>query len=395
MRPVTDRLRISREKLAYIVDSTAAPVACLAFVTTWIGYEVGIIGAAVRQIADFNESAYSIFLHSVPYSFYPWLAIFFVLATAWTQRDVGPMHRAEWRSRQTGEVTGGGANVPAAADGDELKPVEGRPHRPINAIAPIIVLVAGVVTGLFLTGEGSSLREIVGSADSYAALMWASLAGVLVAAALSVGQRVLTVEQTIDAWYAGLKSMLFAIIILVLAWALSDVTAALHTAPWLVSVLGEALPAAIVPALIFVLSAATAFATGSSWGTMGILMPLVVPLVWAVLVSNGAADPAHYHILYSTVACVLAGAVWGDHCSPISDTTILSSLASGSDHIEHVRTQMPDALTVGVVGVTLGTVPAGFGVPWWVGLLVSGGVLVLWLRVFGRRADEPPTSGRD
>ncbi len=391
MRPVTDRLRISREKLAYIVDSTAAPVACLAFVTTWIGYEVGIIGTAVNQIPGFDESPYSIFLHSVPYSFYPWLAIFFVLATAWMQRDVGPMYEAERRARHTGHVFGPGAKVDAAMDGDELKPPDGRPRRAINAVLPIVVLVGGVVTGLFLTGKGTSIREIIGDADSYAALMWASLAGVVVAAGLSVGQRILTVEQTIDAWYSGLKSMLFALIILVLAWALSDVTAALHTAPWLVSVLGEALPPAIVPALIFVISAATAFATGSSWGTMGILMPLVVPLAWAVLVANGVAGPEYHHVIYSTVACVLAGSVWGDHCSPISDTTILSSMASGCDHIEHVRTQMPYALAVGVVAVGLGTVPVGFGVPWWASLLLSGAALVLWLRVYGRRVDQPDT----
>jgi hypothetical protein len=124
-----------------------------------------------------------------------------------------------------------------------------------------------------------------------------------------------------------------------------------------VSVLGETLPPGVVPAIIFVLSAATAFATGSSWGTMGILMPLVVPLVWAVLLANGVADPSNYHIIYSTVACVLAGSVWGDHCSPISDTTILSSMASGCDHVEHVRTQLPYALVVGTVAVLIGTLP--------------------------------------
>jgi Na+/H+ antiporter NhaC len=139
----------------------------------------------------------------------------------------------------------------------------------------------------------------------------------------------------------------------------------------------------VVPAIIFVLAAATAFATGSSWGTMGILMPLVVPLVWAVLVQNGMDGPGHYHILYSSVSCVLAGSVWGDHCSPISDTTILSSMASGCDHIEHVRTQLPYALSVGTVAILFGTLPAGFGMPWWVGLLVGGVLLFGLLRLVG------------
>jgi len=215
--------------------------------------------------------------------------------------------------------------------------------------------------------------------------MWASLVGALSAALLSIGQRILTLHETVEAWYAGLKSMLFAMIILVLAWSLSSVTEVLHTADFLVSILGEALHPGAVPALVFVLSAATAFATGSSWGTMGILMPLVLPLTWAVLLANGVADPGHYHIIYSTVACVLAGAVWGDHCSPISDTTILSSMASGCDHIDHVRTQLPYAVLVGGVGVLLGTLPTGFGFPWWASLPLGAVVLVVVHRYLGKR----------
>ncbi|MFW5955373.1 MAG: Na+/H+ antiporter NhaC family protein, partial [Rhodothermales bacterium] len=203
-----------------------------------------------------------------------------------------------------------------------------------------------------------------------------------------VSQRILNIDETVEAWYSGLKSMLFAMIILVLAWSLSSITEVLNTADFLMSVLGEALPVGVVPALIFVLSAATAFATGSSWGTMGILMPLVVPLAWAVLMANGMADPAHHHIIYSSVACVLAGSVWGDHCSPISDTTILSSMASGCDHIDHVNTQLPYAVIVGVVAVVLGTLPTGFGIPWWVCMPVAAVVLVGILFRFGQPIDE-------
>ena len=202
--------------------------------------------------------------------------------------------------------------------------------------------------------------------------------------ALSVGQRILTLDETMDAWYAGLKSMLFAMIILLLAWALSATTDALHTGAYLGSALSEALPPGLVPALIFVLAALTAFATGTSWGTMGILMPLVVPLTWGVMQANGIADPEHYYLLYSAVSCVLAGAVWGDHCSPISDTTILSSMASGCDHIEHVRTQLPYALLVGTVAIVLGTVPTGFGFPWWASMLLGAGTLLAGLRFLGK-----------
>jgi Na+/H+ antiporter NhaC len=156
-------------------------------------------------------------------------------------------------------------------------------------------------------------------------------------------------------------------------------------------VLGDTLPPGVVPALVFIISAATAFATGSSWGTMGILIPLVVPLSWAVLAANNMADGAHHNVIYSTVACVLGGAVWGDHCSPISDTTILSSMASGSDHIDHVRTQLPYALLVGGVGVFLGTLPTGFGSPWWLSLVLGVVVLLAVHRYLSRPVDEVVT----
>jgi len=393
MRPVTDRLRISREKLAYVVDSTAAPIATLAFVTTWIGYQVGLLGTAIESIDGFSQGAYSVFLSSLPYNFYPFLALFFVFLVAYSGLDFGPMYQAEKRARETGEVLGTEAKVDeAASEGEELQPPEGTPFRAINAVIPILVLVGGVLGGLYATGVQAAgveapLRDIIGEANSYTALMWGSVLGVLVAAALSIGQGILDLEQTVEAWYEGLKSMLFAMIILVLAWALSNITEVLHTADFLVSVLGEWLPPGVVPALIFVLAAATAFATGSSWGSMGILMPLVVPLVWAVLAQNGMDAPAHYHILYSSVSCVLAGSVWGDHCSPISDTTILSSMASGCDHVEHVRTQLPYALSVGTVAILFGTLPAGFGLPWWVGLLIGAGLLYGLLQVVGTPVD--------
>ena len=385
MRPVTDRLRISREKLAYIVDSTAAPVSALAFVTTWIGFEVGLIGDAVSKIEGYDEAAYSIFLSSIPYSFYPILAIFFVWLVAWMNRDFGPMYRAEMRARTTGQVIRPGASVDEeAAEGKDVQPKPGQPQRVINAALPIAVLVGSVLVGLYATGEGETLRDIIGTADSYKSLMWASLLGVLTAVGLSIGQRILTLNEAIDAWYSGLKAMLFAMIILVLAWSLSSITEVLHTADYLVHLLGDTLPPGMVPAIVFFLSAATAFATGSSWGTMGILLPLVVPLAWAVLAANGMADPEHYHVLYATIACILAGSVWGDHCSPISDTTILSSMASGCDHIDHVSTQIPYALLVGGVAMVLGTIPVGFGAPWWVGVLGGIVVLILALRLFGK-----------
>ena len=396
MRPVTDRLRISREKLAYLIDSTAAPVSCVALVTTWIGYEVGLIAGAVDLVDGYNEAAYAVFLNSIAYNFYPILAIVFVFIVALTGRDFGPMYKAEERARTTGQVLSPDARVDESANASrDLVPADDQPQRAINAALPVLVLVGGVLTGLYATGSGDTLSDIVGSADSYKALMWASLSGVVVAAVLSISQGILTLADTVDAWYAGLKTMLFGMIILCMAWALSDVTNVLNTAGYLVGALGDRLNPRLVPAIVFVLSAATAFATGSSWGTMGVLMPLVLPLIWAVLQANGMANPENFPIIYSTVACVLAGSVWGDHCSPISDTTILSSMASGSDHIAHVRTQLPYALLVGGVGLLIGTLPTGFGFPWWLSLV--SGAAVLWAvhRYVGKSVDvgETPVVG--
>ncbi len=389
MRSVTDRFQVSREKLAYIVDSTAAPVACLALVTTWIGYEVGLIGAAIESLDGFTESAYSVFLQSIPYSFYPILAIFFVFCVASSGRDFGPMYRAEQRARLTGQVFSPNAEI-AQDEGESaaMAPKAGAKYHAMDAVLPIVVLVVSVLGGLYVTGEGDTLRDIIGTADSYGALMWGSLLGVITAVALSLGRRTLSLTETVNAWFAGVKTMLLACVILVLAWALSEITTVIHTADYLISVLGESLPPGIVPVLIFVLAAVTAFSTGSSWGAMGILMPLVIPLVWAILEINGLTGGGHHHILYSSVACVLTGAVCGDHCSPISDTTILSSMASRCDHIDHVRTQLPYALFVGIAAMLLGILPAGFGMPWWIGMAVGGGVLFFGLRIFGRSISE-------
>ena len=399
MRPITDRLRVSREKLAYIVDSTAAPVACIALTTTWIGYEVGLIGTAIAALPDYDEGAYSVFLNSIPYSFYPIFALAFVYLVAVRRRDFGPMLAAERRARRTGQLFRPGSNAEAAeAEAEAMAPPPDAPRRLANAVLPILVLVVGVLAGLVITGreavaeagDAMTLTNVIGGANSYTAMMWASLASVLTAVVLTVGQRILTLTEAVDAWYAGMRTMLLAIVILVLAWSLANVNEALGTAEFLVNLLSGALSPGWVPALVFVLAAATAFATGSSWGAMGILMPLVIPLAWGVLAADGLHTSGEYHhIIYSTVSAVLAGSVWGDHCSPISDTTILSSLASSCDHIDHVRTQLPYALTTGAVALLIGTVPTGFGLPWWVSMPVGLAILVAVIELVGKPVDVP------
>ncbi len=246
-----------------------------------------------------------------------------------------------------------------------------------------------MLVGLYVTGtqalekESADMRDIIGASDSYRALLWASFLSVLCASILSMAQRILDLEAVVDAWYRGMRSMIMALIILILAWALGETTDILRTADFLVSKLGETLPAFTLPVIVFLLAAGTGFATGSSWGAMGILIPLVLPLTWAVLQSQGLANPEHMHILYSAISAVLAGAVWGDHCSPISDTTILSSLSSGCDHVEHVRTQLPYALLVGLTALFACSLPVALGMPWWLGLMIGVLILAVLLRAFG------------
>lgn len=397
MRPVTDSMRVSRAKLAYIVDSTAAPVACIAFVTTWIGYEVGLIGEAISYIDDLEAEPYLLFLSSIPYSFYPLLAILFVFMVAASGRDFGPMLTAERYAMAHG-VNNSDAEVSAlGTDCEAIEPVAGKPQRAMNAVIPIVVLLLSVMAGLYVTGKAAlegqeaDLRSIIGAAESYKALMWGSMIGMVTAAVMTVGQRIMSLEEVVDAWYKGVRSLIYAMIILVLAWALGGITDVLQTANFLVGILGDTLPVQTVPFLVFIIAAFTAFATGSSWGSMGILTPLVIPLTWAVMQANGYTGPEHMHILYSSIASVLAGSVWGDHCSPISDTTILSSMASGCDHIEHVRTQLPYAFLVGIVALGAGSLPVAYGLPWWLGLLAGGAVLFAILRIFGRTAETSGT----
>ena len=387
-RSITDRLRISREKLAYIVDSTAAPLATVALVTTWIGYQVSLIGDASVQLDGLEMSPYSIFLNSILYSFYPFMAILLVVLVITTGREFGPMLAAERRARATGETAPPVKSKVGQDDEAALAMKEGVPPRAMNALIPVIVMVMGILIGLYITGEGDTISEIVGSANSYRALMWASLAGALTAILMTAAQRLLSLDEIVDAWVSGARFTFIAMIILVLAWSMSEISRELHTADFLIASLGDSLPAAALPAVIFVLAAFTAFSTGSSWGAMGILLPLVMPLCWAIMGLEGLVASEDYFILYASVSGVLTGAVWGDHCSPISDTTVMSSLSAGCDHIEHVRTQLPYALLAGAAALGFGTLPISFGLPWWVGMVGAATVTILGLRVLGQKVPD-------
>ena len=389
MRKVTDRLKISRAKLAFLVDATAAPVACIALITTWVGYQIGMIDVSVDQIAAIDQSAYSIYLNSILYSFYPIFMLVFVFTIAGTGRDFSTMYDYEVAARQGNDrsIQGASGGYTNESESKQLEAKDPDRARAVNAFLPILAFIISVISGLFATGEGDNIQDIIGSADAYQALLWGSLIGVMTAFLLSVSQGLMSLEETVQSWYEGVKFMIFAIIVLILAWSLGQTTELLQTAQYLVSILGEFLPVAYVPTIIFILAAATAFATGTSWGTMGIFYPIVIPLAWQVLFINGVADVEHMYIIYSSVACVLCGAVWGDHCSPISDTTIMSSMASGCNHIDHVATQFPYAMIVGSIALLLGTIPTGYG--WSPLLMIPLGVLMIFtvIFLFGKRID--------
>ncbi len=389
MRPITDKLRVSREKLAYLVDSTAAPVSCIALVTTWIGFEIDQLSTEFTK-AGVDLEAYDVFLRSIPYSFYPILALVFVYMIALTGKDFGPMLKAEQKARRDGiDVRPEAQKI---QHHDVITPIEDKPQRAINAVLPVVAMVATVMYGLYETGhdaEHTAFADIIGNSDSYTALLWGSLVGVITAAFLSMSQGILSMAETVDAWFNGLKSMLQAILILVLAWSLANVTDALGTGIYLSEVLEGQISPALFPALTFVLAAITAFSTGSSWTTMGILYPLVIPVVLVLTGTNADyINTDQLHIVYSSVAAVLGGAVWGDHCSPISDTTILSSMASGCDHVSHVRTQLPYALFVATIALFVTILPTGYGIPWWTMLPIAIVILFAVLHLTGQSADE-------
>ncbi len=386
MRPLTDRLRISRAKLAYLVDATAAPVATVALVSTWIGAMVGFIADAESRMPNFNESAYGVFINSLPYNFYAFFTLLFVILIAWSGRDFSTMLKARinlYKAKHDPKLD----TYNLWKDKIEKDEEEQKTTHWMNAALPILTLVFGTIAGLIITGEGSSIQQIIETADSYNALLWGSLFSIFVAIAMTLSQKILSVKDMLEGMMDGMHTMFDGLLILVLAWSLSAVTVELGTAEYLMSVFGEALNPFWLPALVFILSALTAFATGSSWGTMGILMPLVVPLAWEIGNTSGLAFDVTHEIIYASVSAVLAGSVWGDHCSPISDTTILSSIATQCDHVEHVNTQLPYAMIVGTIS-TLGLIGVMvLGIPWWIIYPLGVGIIIAIIFKFGKVPD--------
>jgi Na+/H+ antiporter NhaC len=389
MRSTADRFAISREKLAYLVDSTAAPVAGLSLISTWAVTEINYIAdGLVKAGIDDPAAALTMFIESIPYRFYPWFALVTVFVVAWTGRDIGAMRQAE------DEAILNPQSESAPTDSSE------QPWLWTAAVVPVVACVASVVVALILTGlnaigdveapSSGQLRyaiEVLGNGDAYIALIIGSAVGL---ALTVVGHGLVgscSLNDQVRYAARGTLQMMPAILILWFAWALSAMTDddQLDTGGYLANLLTDRISPMTLPTTVFVIAGAVAFSTGTSWGTMAILTPLSIDLAFRLV---GDSDPGG-PIVLATCGSVLAGAIFGDHCSPISDTTVLSSRASGCDHVAHVRTQMPYALIAGAVSVVMGTLPTSLGVSPWVSLVSGFLCLALIVRWFGRPVKPP------
>ena len=391
MRPFTDTVRISREKLSYLVDSTAAPVSSLAVISTWSIFQMSLLDGPFSQFG-ITENPYFTFLKSIPYSFYCILTLVFMFMNILLAREFGPMLVAEKRARRTGKVLAPGAqplsDPTIMAEGSKT----GTTHWS-NALVPVFLVIVVTGIGLYFTGKGAlgpgshSLREIIGEADPYATIIWSACIAGMVAILMTVTKNILSLNGAMEAWINGVRSMVMACVILVLAWTIGRICEDMRTAQFLVSISAEILSPSFLPLVTFLTAAAISFSTGSSWATMSILVPVVVPM--AIQLMNMEANAiVDTPIFLSTFSAILSGSVFGDHCSPISDTTILSSTASCADHIDHVRTQMPYAVTVAIITMLVGYIGIGFDLSLSVILLVSIALLAALCRFYGRPVSD-------
>lgn len=305
-----------------------------------------------------------------------------------SRRDFGSMYNCELKARNSNGIENQDNNSTNAQ----------RSSSAWNALLPVLFIIVGTMGGLIYTGWdnsvwndssigfGNKLSQTIGQGDSFKALLWSSFGGVLIAIVISLSKKLLNLKDSIEAMIKGFQSMLTAILILTFAWALALLTEHLHTANFISQIMQTlSVTPPWIPAISFVFSAFIAFSTGSSWGTMAIMYPLILPATWLICTEAGFDQAASMQIFNNVVSTVIAGSVLGDHCSPISDTTILSSLSAGCKHIDHVKTQMPYALVVGSIALIFGVIPAGFGVPFYVLFPLCLILLYLTIRIFGKK----------
>ena len=399
MRPVADKMKISRERLAFIIDATAAPIAGLAIISTWIGLEVSLISEGFESIGV-EASGFGVFLQTIPYRFYNILILAFIVITIITLREFGPMRKAEISARKLKDLTNEEIAV-TSSHMDELEPKEGVKLSIWNAIVPIGALIISAIVAFYYSGYSSimagddiaikaivtnsplsfkAILEVFAASDASIAILQSAIFSTVVAIVMAVWKKIFTISEAIEVWIDGMKGLIITGVILILAWSLGSVIKELGAAEYLVEALNGAIPAFLLPSLIFILGAIISFSTGSAYGTMSILMPLAIPLAYKI-------NPEMSFVIVSTSA-VLTGAIFGDHCSPISDTTILSSMGAGCSHIDHVKTQMWYALFVAAITILFGYIPAGFGLPIYIVLPMSCVALFIGVMIFGKKVEE-------
>ena len=382
MRPITDKYKVCREKLAYIVDSTSAPIAGLAFVSTWIGYEVGLFNSVAETIG-LDSDGYSMFFDALPFRFYCILTILFVIVNAISGRDYGMMRRAQKRAQETGNVSEPDAKVMGGIKVDS--DFEKISTQILSAFIPLIMLFGLILGGLWVDGQGSgsifsltSWRDALSNANNVKILASAAISSFIASIICARVFSKRSFSEILAAAKEGLSGALLPIVIILCAWGIKASCDKLMTGQYISSLLSDVVSPLWFPALVFIVASLTSFATGTSWGTMAILIPTAIPVAYVL-------DGDVYGI--TTMIClgaVLDGAIFGDHCSPISDTTILSAIVSSCDPMHHVRTQMPYALTVAVIALLCGYLPAALGLPSYIGILIGFGVIVLFYYLLSR-----------
>ncbi len=349
MKPVTDRQHISREKLAYLIDATAAPVCIIAPISSWAASVISYYPG------EGSMGGMQAFVSSIPMNLYAVLTIFMVFWMAIRKKgDFGPMAAAQRKAEALGDAHF--ANADTSSENELSKLNISEKGKVLDLIIPVAFLVifsimAMLFYGGLWSGEGKTVFEAFGDTDAGYALSLGGFGALFVAFFLFVPRKLMSFVDFFKAVIAGVKSMVPALVILALAWTISGVCRdLLSTGPYVAEIVKESnMPVAFIPAIMFIIAAALSFATGTSWGTFGILIPIVVAV----------CEIAAPHLSVIALSAVLAGSVFGDHCSPISDTTILSSTGAGCDHIEHVRTQIPYAVTTAVI-CFIGYIAAGF-----------------------------------
>ena len=373
LRSAADRCGVSRVKLAYLADTTGSAVACLAFISTWIAFQLSMIREGFALAGQGEVSTYSYFFKSLPTNYYCWFALALALVCVWREFNPGSMGVAERAARERMSEAGHEQEVQMSHWG--------------LAIVPICVLTLSIPVLTYIIGSDalwpfslSKFADAYGRAEGYVPqILVASsiLASVVAAITFAYSRRAhrggLSSETTVATFLSGVREIAKPVLILIAAWMLGAAISQLGTATWLSELLEGRLNVALLPAGIFLLGAVISFSTGTSWGTMGILMPLAIPVIFTL--TEGAVDIERERLVVAAIGAVFSGAVFGDHCSPFSDTTIVSSIAAGVEPLDHVRTQLPFALIAAVAALVVGFMPLGFGVPAVVCLL--GGVVLL------------------